>query len=96
MAKRKTRTVYRKAKRVYRRASGGGFKPVIDGAIAGAAGNVASKFLGSYGMPAAAIGIGIWRKNSTLKTIGGLELGAMLSQNIPFLGNGGGNTGGYE
>jgi hypothetical protein len=81
MAKRRTytRTVYRSAKRSYRsRGGAGAFKPVIAGALAGAAGGLASSFLGNYGNLAAHIGVGWFMKNQTLMTIGGMELGQMF------------------
>ena len=84
MARKKTRTVYKK--RGYRRAKGTGFKPIIDGLLAGIAGQLASKWIGGYGHPAASIGIGMWRNNTVLKTEGARELGAMLATNIPFIG----------
>lgn len=85
----RTRTVYRKAKRSYRRASGGagGFKPIVDGVLAGAGGQVASKYIGAWGQPAAILGVGYFMKNNTLKTIGGMQIGAMLGG--MFAGNGG-------
>jgi len=79
------RRYYRKARRIYR--GGGGFKPIIDGAIAGAGGQFAGKFLGGFGQPAADIAVGMFMKNKTLKTIGGRGLGMMLSGGL--VGNGG-------
>jgi len=94
MARRKTRTVYRtRVKRAYKRASTGGMKPIIDGAISGFAGQFLSKWIGSYGHPAAAVAVGYWRKNNTLKTEGARALGAMLADKVPFLG-GAGSQGG--
>lgn len=87
MAKR--RVVYRtKARKVYRRSrgGGGGFKPVIDGLIAGVAGQFAGKYIGGYGHPAASIAVGMWRKNTVLQTEGARELGAQLAANLPFVG----------
>ena len=81
MAKRK---YYRKA-----RYGGGKFKPVIDGILVGAA----SGFLqGKIPMatPIATLGIGIFRNNTTLKTLGGVELGQALLGGL----FGGGDVGG--
>lgn len=91
------RRVYRTARRKkyirYARGGGGKFKPIIDGFIAGAGGEIASRFLGGYGHPVATLGVGYFRNNATLKTEGARELGAML---VSTLG-GGGLTGGlYE
>ena len=95
MARRKTRTVYRKAKRTYRRAaSRGGFQPIIDGLIAGAGGQLASKYIGVWGQPAATLGVGYFMKNSTLKTIGGMQVGSMIGGMIS--GNGGLGIGGVS
>ena len=63
-------------------------KPIIDGLIAGVAGQLASKYIGNWGHPAATLGIGYFRKNVTLKTEGARELGAMLVTQIPILGGG--------
>lgn len=86
MAKRKgfryrTKTIYKKS-----RGGGGGFKPLIDGALAGALGQIASKWLGAYGHPAATVIIGMWRNNTTLKTEGARELGAQLAAQLPIIG----------
>ncbi len=65
----RTRTVYRKAKRVYRRSGGGGaFKPFINGAIAGVAAEAGQKFLGAYGSPVGIGVVGYFMKDNTLKT----------------------------
>ena len=93
MARRKTR--YRtRTRTVYRRARGGGgkAKQIIDGVLAGAVGSYAGNFLGGFGEPAAYIGIGWFRKNSTLSTLGGVQLGAMLGS---MLGGGGSGNGGF-
>jgi hypothetical protein len=36
----------------------------------------------------------MFRNNTTLKTIGGLEIGGMIAGMIPFIGNGGTNGSG--
>ena len=84
------RTVTRYVKSRRRRKSNGGnsMKPIIDGLIAGAAGQVASKYIGNWGHPAATLGIGYFRKNTTLKTEGARELGAMLATQLPVIGGG--------
>ena len=87
MAKRNWKKTYRKARNF-----GGGMKPVIDGMLAGAAGGIATKFLGNYGHPVATLGIGFFRNNAILKTEGARELGAMFVSQ--FVGNGNGSNGG--
>ena len=83
-----------KARRYIRRArtiGGGGFKPIIDGLIAGAAGGLATKYVGGYGHPIACLGVGYFRNNNVLKTEGARELGAMLVRQFTGGGvNGGG------
>lgn len=71
-------------------------KPIIDGALAGVAGNIASRYVGAWGAPIATLGIGYFRKNNTLKTIGGIEAGAMLGSMVGgVFGGGNGNGGGF-
>lgn len=69
-------------------------KGTIDGLLAGAAGNLAGKYLGSMGQPIGTLGVGWFRKNNTLMTIGGLQLGSMLI-NMTGIGGGNGNGGGF-
>lgn len=96
-ARRPRRRVYTVARRrrSYRRArtGGGKFKPVIDGALAGIAATAAKKF--APGIPfvddLALIGVGIFRKNNAVTTIGAIGLGSDL---IAGLGGNSG-TGGY-
>ena len=88
MAKRKYRYKTR-VKRVYKRATGGGMKPIIDGAMAGVASEAAQKFLGSYGAPVAIGAVGMLRKNNTLKTIAGLQAGSLIGDMLPVIGGGG-------
>ena len=98
MARRKAariRTVYRKAKRVYRRSGGGGaFKPYINGAMAGVAAEAGQKFLGSYGAPLGIGVVGYFMKDNTLKTIAGLQIGSIVGDMLPVIGGGGRATGG--
>lgn len=86
-ARRKTRTVTK-----YIRGGGkGGFgnlKPVVDGLLAGGLGQFASKYIGEYGHPAATLGIGFLRNNTTFKAEGARELGALLAMKLPFIGGG--------
>lgn len=91
----RTRTVYRTAKRTYRRAVGGSMKPLIDGALGGVAAQIGGKFLNGWGQPLGYIAVGMFRKNSTLTTLGGVALGGQIANMIPFLGGGNGNTGGF-
>jgi hypothetical protein len=85
--RRKTRTVYRYARRATRYKRGSGkFNNIITGIIAGVLGSFASKYIGGYGHPAAAIGVGYFKNNSVLMTEGGRELGSQIAQMIPFVG----------
>jgi hypothetical protein len=89
MAKTKWKTRYVRAKKIYRRSrgrGGGGFKPVIDGLIAGFGGQVASNYIGQFGHPAVTLGVGMWRRNDVLKTEGARELGAAIATMVPFIG----------
>ena len=88
----------RSYRKIYRRARGGGgsMKPIIDGVLAGAAGGLASNYVGAYGHPVATLGIGYFRNNVTLKTEGARELGAMLVSQFMGGGGGAGNGGGFN
>jgi len=77
-----------KKKRSYGRGGGGGLKDIIDGGLAGAGGQIAQRWLGAYGHPAATLAVGWWRKNTVLKTEGARELGALLATQLPFIGGG--------
>lgn len=57
----------------------GKFRPIIDGLIAGAGGQIATNFIGGYGHPVASIGVGFIRNNQVLLTEGSRELGAQLA-----------------
>lgn len=94
MARRKSRIRYR-TKKVYRRArsGGGSMKPIIDGVLAGAGGQLAAKYLGAYGQPIAHLGIGYFRNNPTLKVLGAMEIGNILVSS--FTGGAGAGSGGY-
>jgi len=99
MARRKR--YYSRARSYVRRARGGGgngnMKGIVDGLLAGVAGGVASKYVGSYGQPAATIGIGWFRHNNTLMTLGGIQLGQMVGSMVGLgNGNGNGNGGFYQ
>ncbi len=85
MAKRKIVYRTKKAVRRYHKSSGG-FKPIIDGLLAGAGGQIATKWLGAYGHPVASLAVGMFRNNTTLKTEGARELGAQLAANLPLIG----------
>lgn len=86
MAKKKTRR--------RRNNNAGGMKDLLDGLMAGVGGNVLSRWLGPYGHPAAAVGVGFFRKNKILKVEGAREAGALFAQNLPFLGGGSAGVGG--
>lgn len=96
MAKRKTRYRYRTAAKRYVRSRGGSgsFKPYIDGAIAGIAAEAGQKFLGAYGVPLGVGAVGYFMKNSTLKTIAGLQAGSIVGDMLPVIGGGGRAIGG--
>lgn len=70
----------------YVRRSAGGAKPIIDGAMAGLGANVLGGFIGPWGAPIATLGVGFIRKNNTLKTLGGYELGAQIAGFLPIPG----------
>jgi len=93
MAKRKTRyrtrTVYKKARSYSRRS---GTKQIIDGALVGVIGKLASNYMGVWGQPLATLGVGMFRNNTTLKTLGGVQLGTIAASYIPFIGGNGGTT----
>lgn len=94
------RRSYGRARSYVRRARGGGgngnMKGVIDGVMAGVVGGLAGKYLGSYGQPIGTLGVGWFRHNSTLMTMGGIQLGSMLTGMIGLGGNGNGNGGFYQ
>jgi len=70
-------------------------KPIIDGILAGAGGTIASKYVGQYGQSLASLGVGYFRNNATLKTVGAIQLGAAIAGQ--FFGGGNGNgTGVYN
>jgi hypothetical protein len=96
MARRqKIRTVYRRAKTAYRRASSGNsFKPIVNGVLAGAGGKLATKYVGSWGRPLAYVGIGYFMKDNTLKTLGGIGIGETIGSMVT--GNGGNGGGFFE
>ena len=70
-------------------------KPIIDGVLAGAAGGLATKYIGNMGHPIATLGIGYFRNNTVLKTEGARELGAMLVTQFVGGSNVGGGGGGF-
>ena len=83
MAKRgRTRTVYRRAKRTYRRAKasgiGGKFKPAIAGAICGAAPNFAKPILGEWATPVVAGAVGYFLNDKTSMWFAGYSAGGMI------------------
>jgi hypothetical protein len=96
MARRtRTRRIYvRPKRRSYRRKGGGKTNNLLWGFVAGLAGNLLSKYIGSYGHPAAAVGIGWWKNNQVLQVEGARELGSMIGSQLPFIGGGGAVGGG--
>jgi len=90
MARRRTR--YRtRTKTIYRRArsAGGSMKPIIDGALGGIVGAVANKYMPGWGGGLGLLGVGYFRNNSTLKVMGGVQVGLKAAGMIPFLGTNG-------
>jgi len=87
MARRKSyKKYYRKA-----RSFGGGFKPTLDGVMDG----ILASFLNGkipYAGAISHLAIGMFRNNTTLKTLGGYELGASLLGGMLGGGNGGGGV----
>lgn len=87
MAKKKTKgktvTKYVKSKGGF-----GNFKPIIDGGLAGLIGQIAQRWIGAWGHPAATLGVGMWQNNTTLKVEGSRELGALIATKLPFIGGG--------
>jgi len=82
----RTRTVYRKA-----RSGGGSLKPIIDGLMAGAGATLLKKYLNvPFADDLAVLGVGYFRNNTTLKTIGGMGLAGDLLGGIGMNGNAGG------
>jgi len=81
------RNYRRTARRAY--TARGGMKPIIDGVIGGIAAEAGQKFLPGYGGALGTTAAGYFMKNSTLKTIGGFQLGSMLGDMLPVIGGGG-------
>lgn len=83
----RTRTIVRRS-----RSSGGKYKGLIDGILAGAGATLIKKYVNvPFADDLAIMGVGIWRKNSTLTTIGAIGLGSDLVGVMP----GGTTNGGY-
>ena len=83
MARRaRTRTVYRRARKTYRRAKssgiGGKFKPAIAGAIVGAGSGFASGILGQWATPVVAGGVGYLMNDKTRMWFAGYTAGGMI------------------
>ena len=81
------RTRYAKARRTYRKArgfgKGGVIGNIVDGVLVGAVqGVIPNDFLMGYGDALVPIGVGWFRKNSTLQTIGGYQLGLKIAQSM--------------
>ena len=95
MARRRgrVRTVYRRARPAVRRArglgGGGIIGNVLDGVIVGAVqGMVPADALMGYGDALVPIGVGWFRKNKTLQTIGGYQLGLKIAGSMAGQGAG--------
>jgi len=92
--KRKYRTRYR-TKKVYRRArtSGGKYKDVIDGVLAGAGSILIKKYINiPFADDLALLGVGYFRRNPTLKVLGGVGIAGDL---LGMVGMNNTNKGGY-
>jgi len=89
------RRSYTRSRKVYRRArtGGGSFKPIIDGIIVGAAGSFLRGRI-PYSDALIPLGVGYFRNNTTLKTIGAMNLGQQLLGTVGVGGSNGSN-GGY-
>jgi len=99
MARRRARRQsYPRARRAVRRARGFGgkkaiIKNVMDGAIVGAAQSVIpSDALWGYGDALVPVAVGWFRKNPTLQTIGGYQIGMKLASSFSQ----GGSTPGFK
>lgn len=57
-------------------------RPIIDGMVAGAVGQLATNYIGGYGHPASALAVGFIRNNQVLITEGSRGLGAMIAANF--------------
>lgn len=77
------------------RSAGGRASPVIDGALAGVAAPFANKFLGPWGTPATLLGVGLFRKNATLTTLGAFTGAAALTASTGAMGVSPAPAGGY-
>ena len=90
--RRKTRTRYvTRTKRVYRKARGFGkggiLGNVIDGVLVGAIqGMVPNNLAGGWVDAAVPLGVGWFRKNTTLQTIGGYQLGLKIAEGFSTSG----------
>jgi hypothetical protein len=96
--RRKTRTVYRYAKRGYRRSKSllsGKVGHVIIGGVAGAVSPMIPQFVGSWTNPLVFGGLGVVMKKPQLLTIAGYEVGKMLVGG-GLLGGGSQNGGLFE
>lgn len=65
-------------------------RPIINGVIAGAVGQLATNYIGGYGHPVSALAVGFIRNDAVLLTEGSRGLGAMLAAN--FVGGNGGSA----
>lgn len=83
MAKKKTTK-----KRYSKKAGKLDLDAIIDGLLAGGGGQIAQRWLGEWGHPAATLVTGYLRNNSTFMNEGMRELGALIATKIPILGGG--------
>lgn len=72
-----------------------GFGAIIDGGLGGAAASFGARVIGPDYGPAVGLAVaGMWRRNPTLQTLAGVELGASIANRVNVPGLGTGTTGG--
>jgi hypothetical protein len=101
MAKRRTRTIYRRARRSYRRSrgfagklGGGTLGPVIQGAVAGLAASTLNGRV-PYGSTLGVAGVGWFMKNPTLLTLAGMQLASLIPNPLAGTTNTSSTGGGF-
>lgn len=79
-----------------RRSFGGrSFNGFIDGGMGGAAASIGARVLGPDYGPAVGLGaVGMWRRNDTLQTMAGVDIGAKLASRVNVPGFSGAAPGG--
>lgn len=68
---------------------------IMDGAMAGAAANIAARYVGPTWGPAAGLAaVGVWRKNPTLQLLAGIQAGDSLAGTFNLPGAAAGSSSG--